>query len=120
MCSLDMEKCPVWRETPRVGRKPHQCDCCSRHIRKGEAHIEHASAFGGRMQGERLCFGCWWARTSAVEQHGPGEQLTPSPSYAWEWLTTCADDGASYRQELAILKWNRRRAASERRESVAP
>jgi hypothetical protein len=76
MCSIDLEPCDLWRETPRIARKPHHCSACGAAINPGDAYLDHFSLFEGETSSEAACYACWLAREEFADAHG--QKFTPS------------------------------------------
>lgn len=87
MCSIDLEPCDLWRETPRIARKPHRCSACGAAIHPGTAYLDHFSLFEGVSSSESACFTCWLAREEFADAHG---QRFP-PSALADLLADCLD-----------------------------
>lgn len=105
MCDLyDLEPCTVWRETPRVARKRHECDGCGAVIQPRDAYVRHFDVFDGQASDEAMCSVCWFARQQFIDAHGQGF----GPSYLMEALQECIgendDDEDEWRPVLATLK----------------
>lgn len=112
MCSLDLETATVWRETPRVARRPHRCDCCGKRIAPGKQYLEHFSVIGGSPVREAMCAPCDSARDDFASAHGQ----SPNPSYFAEVLSECVvgeDRSSPWRTMLAALLWRQRQAIKE-------
>lgn len=111
MCSLDLETCPVWRETPRVARKQHCCFSCGSDIRQGEAYLSLSYVFDGSAGTEKACFPCWWV----LEVFGSAHAMKPMPSNLYGAVEECIGDGEDdWRPEMALLKRRYRVSASGR------
>ncbi len=105
MCSLDLEPCTVWRNTPRVARKAHECDCCSAPIAPATPYLDHFNVVDGSANTEKLCSACWFAWMQFGEAH---EQMC-TPSGLFQMLRDCVgendDEEDVWRPVLAsILK----------------
>lgn len=101
MCSIDLDPCSVWRETPRVARKPHLCDGCGQEIRPGDAYLVHFDIFEGEANNERACFVCWWVRQVFADAHGQSF----APSGLWTQLDECiqGERDNEWRESLAVV-----------------
>lgn len=58
MCSIDLDTCDVFTDTPRKARKEHRCDCCRRIVLKGETYFKHFSLYEGHVTDEKCCKDC--------------------------------------------------------------
>lgn len=97
MCSLDYDLCPVWRETPRLARKPHSCGSCHATIHPGDAYLDHASVYDGNWHSSKLCFFCWGVREVFAEAH----RVFPTPVGLPFDLRNCISEG----DEESDAKW---------------
>lgn len=114
MCSLDLEPCEVWVETPRIARKRHECDGCGVEILCGTAYLVNFHVFDGCPGGEKSCFECWLAREQFAEAHGQSFY----PSMLLDQLRQCIgendDEEDEWRSVLASVL-ARHRTSSGRR-----
>lgn len=71
MCSVDLEPCSVWQESPvGAARKAHECDSCGGRIEAGSPYVKHFSVFEGDATHEKICAPCGAARKAFEEAHG--------------------------------------------------
>lgn len=97
MCSVDLEPCEVWSETPRQARKAHRCSCCGQTIARGETYVAHFSVLQGDVTAEKLCGRCGAFRDEFSAAHG--DELIPTPSYFPQMLADYIADGERARWE---------------------
>jgi hypothetical protein len=104
MCSLDLEPCTVWRNTPRKARKPHVCVCCGAGIAPGTHYLDHFNVFDGNSSSESLCGFCWFI----WQQFGDAHDMQPTPGALYEQLQDCIgendDDEDEWRPLFAAIK----------------
>lgn len=85
MCSIDLDRCEVWSETPRKARKPHGCNGCGIVIVPGQPYLVHFNIYDGDPTREAMCFACWCAREQFADAHGQ----SIAPSILIEMLREC-------------------------------
>lgn len=120
MCSLDLEQCDLWSETPRTARKEHSCSACGGRINAREAYLSHVHVFDGHAYGEKMCSKCWWVRGVFADAHG--QNCVPSALMEIlrdcvggdrdsEWRPLLADVIRRYRVSTHRWHWTRKRWA---------
>lgn len=131
MCSLDLDPCAVWSETPRRARRAHECTACGVAIQPGEAYLSHFSVFEGCPSTEKMCFACWLARGQFAEAHGQSfppsallEQLHDcigaNDDEEDEWRPIYANVLARFRVSAAHRQFQRARRGARTTAEVAP
>ncbi len=111
MCSLDLEPCTVWRNTPRRARKHHVCVCCGVAISRGETYLDHFHVFDGYATSESLCGACWFV----WKEFGDAHDQQPTPGGLYEVLQDCIGENDDDEDQ-----WRRLFAAVKRRWRVSP
>lgn len=115
MCTIDYDDpVRVYRESPRIARKEHECSGCGAVIRNGEAYCYVSYVDDYRGNSEHECFACWWTRSAFWAEHNGG----PLPSLLWEELRDCigGERTNTWRPHLAALQRRWRTSSIGRRE----
>lgn len=111
MCTLESEGyAEVWREVPRIARKPRECWCCDSLIAAAQPYLSHFSVYDGRASNEQLCVACWWSRKVFSDAH----DYYPMPGGFWEVLQNCIGE-----EDESEAEWRAHFAAIKRRYRVS-
>jgi hypothetical protein len=112
----DYEHWDVWRETPRVARKAHTCNCCTGTILPGSNYLDFATIYDGRATSEKACFGCWVAMVDFTKAHN----VTYSPSQMPDELRNCvAQEKGEVDAKESTKRWRDHIAGILRRQRAA-
>ncbi len=115
MCSLELDPCTVWRNTPRTARKAHTCDCCNTAIAPGSPYIDHFNVFDGNATTQALCSLCWFVWRQFCDAHD--QEITPGALF--EMLRDCVGENDDAEDEwrpllASVLRRYRRTPARAR------
>lgn len=99
MCTYydDGERCEVWRETQRLARIAHRCDCCGRTIAARTLYVRHFSVYESDSCDEKCCIECDAARRTFSAAHGNLEFV---PSEFLHELYYCITEGDEESERL--------------------